>query len=264
MKKILNIGVWVVLAVGLMVCLGFAGYEQNHKACTGIEVKIAKSEENSFVTKEDIFEILANRGDSLEGKMLSTIDYNALEDLLMNNPSIKDVQVYAGLDGKVNVKVKQRAPLVRVFNNSDESYYIDVDGFLMPLSENYTSRVIVANGYIRDKFHASYARDLNKISTVDSLSKTTVLDDIYLIAKRLENDEFWGSQIQQIWVDENQELVLIPRVGNHKIIIGDRIDLDLKLNKLMIFYKEGLNKTGWNQYSIINLKYKDQVVCTKR
>lgn len=264
MKKILNIGVWALLAVGLMVCLGFAGYEQSQKACTGIEVKIAKSEENSFVTKGDILEILDNRGDSLEGKMLSTIDYNGLEDLLMNNPSIKDVQVYAGLDGKVNVKVKQRVPLVRVFNDTDESYYIDEDGFLMPLSDNYTSRVIVANGHIQDKFHASYSRDLNQVSTVDSLSKTTVLDDIYLIAKRLENDEFWGAQIQQIWVDENKELVLIPRVGNHKIVIGDINDLDLKLNKLMIFYKEGLNKTGWNQYSIINLKYKNQVVCTKR
>ena len=57
---------------------------------------------------------------------------------------------------------------------------------------------------------------------------------------------------------------MIPRVGNHSVIIGDDSFLDDKFSKLFIFYREGLNKKGWNNYSSINLKYKDQVVCTKK
>ena len=38
-----------------------------------------------------------------------------------------------------------------------------------------------------------------------------------------------------------------------------------KFEKLKMFYTEGLNKTdGWNKYSTINIKYKNQVVCTKK
>ena len=70
--------------------------------------------------------------------------------------------------------------------------------------------------------------------------------------------------IVQIYVDEKNNVELIPRVGNHNIILGDASDLENKLEKLMIFYKKGLSKTGWNEYSTINLKYKNQIVCTKR
>ncbi len=264
MKKILNIGIWVLLAIGLVVSLGFAGYEQSTMPCSGIGVKIDHEHENFFVDEADIQTLLLDRGDTLIGQSLSAINYDELEQLIMKNPVVEDVQVYADLHGKLNVEVKQRTPLVRVFNNLGESFYIDEYGHLMPLSEKYTSRVIVANGFIKDSYHNTYAMNLGELATVDSLSKTTLLDDIYLVAKRFENDEFWSAQIQQIWVNENQELVLIPRVGNHKIVIGDTENLERKLNKLMIFYKEGLNKTGWNQYSVINLKYKNQVVCTKR
>jgi cell division protein FtsQ len=52
-------------------------------------------------------------------------------------------------------------------------------------------------------------------------------------------------------------------VGNHKIILGDCSDLEQKFKKLFAFYKDGLNKIGWNTYKTINLKYKNQVVCTR-
>ena len=37
-----------------------------------------------------------------------------------------------------------------------------------------------------------------------------------------------------------------------------------KLEKLKVFYKEGLTKVGWDKYSVINLKYKGQVVCERK
>lgn len=264
MKRILNIGVWVLLTIGLLVSLGFAGYEQSTMPCSGVSVLIDHKDENFFVDEADIQTLLADRGDTLVGQSLSAINYDELEQLIMKNPVVEDAEVYADLYGKLNVQVKQRTPLVRVFNDLGESFYIDEHGQLMPLSEKYTARVIVANGFIKDSYHNIYALNLEEVANVDSLSKTTLLDDVYLIAKRFENDEFWSAQIQQIYVDESQEIVLIPRVGNHKIILGDRSNLERKLKKLMIFYEEGLNKTGWNQYSVINLKYKNQVVCTKR
>jgi cell division protein FtsQ len=80
----------------------------------------------------------------------------------------------------------------------------------------------------------------------------------------LEKDEFWKAQMEQVLVNDKSELILIPKVGDHQIILGTTEGLEEKLNRLMLFYKEALTKTGWNQYGTINLKYKGQIVCTKK
>ena len=65
-------------------------------------------------------------------------------------------------------------------------------------------------------------------------------------------------------MNANGDMELVPRVGDHTILIGDDQQIHEKFEKLFLFYMEGLNKAGWNKYKVINLKYKDQVVCTKK
>jgi cell division protein FtsQ len=60
------------------------------------------------------------------------------------------------------------------------------------------------------------------------------------------------------------EIELVPRVGQHIIYLGQIDGYEEKLERLLIFYEKGLSQTGWNQYTGISLKYKDQVVCTKK
>ena len=75
---------------------------------------------------------------------------------------------------------------------------------------------------------------------------------------------FLTTLIQQIYVNKDKEIELYPAIGNHKIVFGDAQNLNEKFNKLKLFYTEGLNKSdAWTKYSIINLKYKNLVVCTK-
>ena len=62
----------------------------------------------------------------------------------------------------------------------------------------------------------------------------------------------------------NGEFELIPRVGAQVIEFGKAVDMEEKFEKLWILYNEGFHNTGWNQYERINLKYKNQAVCTKR
>jgi cell division protein FtsQ len=132
----------------------------------------------------------------------------------------------------------------------------------MPVTEKFTSAVPVASGYIFDK-SAQQNLHLSVPFPGDSINKP-VLVQLNEVALFLKNNDFWDSQIEQIYVNESNQLELVPRVGNHIILIGSSDDLAVKMNKLMIFYKEGINKTGWDKYSQINLKFKDQVICTKR
>ena len=80
----------------------------------------------------------------------------------------------------------------------------------------------------------------------------------------LQENDFWNNQIEQIYVHPDNEVELIPRVGNHRIVLGSFVDFEEKLDNLRLFYEKAIPKVGWEKYSIISLKYKDQIVCTKR
>jgi cell division protein FtsQ len=65
-------------------------------------------------------------------------------------------------------------------------------------------------------------------------------------------------------VTANNEIILIPRIGDHEVELGTLDDYPIKLAKLKMFYLHGLNKIGWGDYKSISLKFKNQVVCTKK
>jgi cell division protein FtsQ len=93
-----------------------------------------------------------------------------------------------------------------------------------------------------------------------------------MLADFIRHHEFWNAQVQQVFVNASGEMELIPRVGNHTIVLGDleggqagyEKEMEEKFNKLFLFYREGLSKQGWDKYNTINLTFKDQIVCTKK
>ena len=146
--------------------------------------------------------------------------------------------------------------------SANDSYYIDEKGNLMLCSNKYTSRLPVVSGFVNEPYNKRYKLNYNHLP--DSLIDKTLLDDIYKISDYIDKSTFWKAQIEQIYVNKVYDFELVPKVGNHKIVFGGVENLESKFEKLMLFYQKGLSKTGWNEYSEINLKYKDQVVCTKR
>ena len=262
MRKVLNIGGWILLSTGLIAILGFVGYSQKEIVCYNIRIDIDRSNGNYFVEEEDIHSMVYYEMDTLIGRPISIIEAEKLEHKINNHPSVSNTEVYKTIDGQLVIQVKQRTPIVRLFAMNGDSYYLDSTGKVMPPSEKYTSRVFVANGYIYDSFLDVNHMNARKI--LDSLQERTSIDDIFVFAEFIRKNSFWKAQIEQLYVNKDFEIELIPRVGNHRIVFGDATEIEKKFNKLKIFYSKGLVKTGWNEYSVINLKYANQVVCKKR
>ena len=258
MHKALQILIWTFVLAGVILALGFVNKQQQLLVVQKPIINIDYESENRFIDEQDVLSII-NHEDSVS-LMMSSINVNELEKKINNNSSIKSAQVYATIDGKLMVDVRQRRPIVRIFSGND-SYYIDEFGNLMPTSTKYTSRLLVVNGLLNEP-HAKRYR-FNYAHIDDTLKTKTLLDDIYILSKFIDESVFWKAQIEQVYVNKDSEFELIPKVGNHKIVLGGIQNLRGKFEKLMIFYKKGLNKTGWNEYSTIDLKYKNQVVCTK-
>jgi cell division protein FtsQ len=262
-KRILFTSMWVILVSGLIVTLGFAEKQESKVTCKEPKIFINADNDNDFITIDDVLDLMRSKGDSITGQPLATVNVHEIEDLLYTNPWVKSANVFLDLDGVLQVDIDVRVPLVRVMNSAGESYFIDTDGKLMLWSPEHTPRVLVASGNIHEAYGTWYHTNIGEMSPADTLSKVTVLDDIFKLAKCVTADAFWNSQVEQVIFNAKGDIELVPQVGDHKIIFGDLTDMQEKFNKLKIFYSEGLNHTNWNQYDTLNLKFKDQVVCTK-
>jgi len=265
LKKIINISLWLIFLGGTLVTLGFVQKEQKCRKAIKLDIHVSASDQNYFVTKEDIHQLLTDRGDSIVHQPLSAINVPDMERLIMNNPSVASANVYVSVNGEVHISATQRKPVARIFNLSGESYYMDQDGRLMPWSSSYTADVVAANGFVTESYGNWYRYSIKDIESSTPLRELSVLDDIYHIADYIQKDKYRKSLIGQIYVNSSKEFELIPSVGTFRIVLGDASELEEKFNKLLLFYREGLRNTGaWNEYSVINLKYKNQIVCTKR
>jgi cell division protein FtsQ len=255
---------WLVLIAYLVYGLMFSSKRANGVVCKSIEVEVLDSTDYQFVKSATIKRMLTSAKKNLIGQPLKGINTKVLEDEISAMVAVRDVQVYKSLDGKLRITVNQRRPIVRVFNAADQSYYIDDQGLIMPTSYNYTAHVLVVSGNIKEPFKVK--PNENVLAWNDSIvrgEKPTICR-IYDFAKYVSEDDFWNAQIAQVYVNNLQNVELIPVVGPHVVQLGGFRNFRIKLKKLMAFYKEALPTEGWNKYKIINLKYSNQIVCTKR
>ncbi|HEX3008346.1 MAG TPA: hypothetical protein VHO90_12115 [Bacteroidales bacterium] len=261
MRNVRNILIFIAIVVYLSITLSFVATKQSELVCNAVEVRIVDSAKNGFIVPRDIQDLLYNRKIKLIGKNFSNINLKALEAELNTFPPVENAEIFKTAAGKVVIEIEQRNPLLRVFDAYDQSYYIDDNGFLMRSSGKYTSHVPVANGYIGTV--TGFKKSLN-VMTLQRNGKRSILAELYQLAKYIDEHEFWKAQIQQIYVNGNYDFELIPRVGSHVIVFGDISNCEEKFNNLESLYINGLNAVGWNKYETINLKYKGQVICTKR
>lgn len=262
-KRIIIISGWFVLVAGASVLLGFAKTKRNNTPCKSVDIIVAERGNDFFITPDEIRSLITKDQGVVEGKTMNKINLLEIEQMLKDNPYVTKAQVYATLDGDIKIKVVQKNPIARVVNGNDESFYIDSAGYFMPLTDNCTPRVLIVNGLINDSYTLNYKNNAKKMGTDTAVH--SLLPSIYKIASYINHDPFWKAQITQVYVDTAKEFTLIPRVGSHRILLGDTTNLKSKFDKLLTLYKEGFNKNGkWNEYATINLKYKHQIICTKK
>jgi len=242
LKKTVLISVAVIILAYLLFAIFYLNpHSKKDVICKDIKIDIVDTLDRHYLNANEIINSITKAGLMPVGKELSQVNGAAIESLLKENRLIKRAECYKTINGNVRIKVYQREPVLRVFSTKG-SYYIDNEGEIMPVPDNFAAYVPVASGFIEDE----YAKK-----------------QLYEFVSFLQQDKFWNSQIKQIYINSNGDVELTPAVGNHQIILGKMEDYKENLEKLRLFYEKGLSKVGWNKYSVINLKYKNQVVCTK-
>ena len=261
--KILEIAAWVLMTGGLFTLLGFTTTEHNSDVCKKYIIRIDYGKADVLVTEGDIFTVVKSTGNILKRQHLGSIDFERIEHEIKRQSYVANAQAYMTLDGIVEIDVVQRQPILRIFNEKGESFYLDGLGNLMPLNPTFSARVLVASGSIQEPFSKKVCYLTDSVRKKDSMEYHSVMNNLYKLSAYITKDKFLKAQIEQIFVDPNGEFELIPRVGAHTILMGGADNLEDKFERLFVFYRMGLSKTGWSRYNIINIKFKNQVVCSK-
>lgn len=239
---------------GLFVAAGLVISAMENKQASlasGVVIEIMPLADSTLLIKEDdiLKSIDRSFGFALEGKPLKTIDVTRLEQVLESDPLILEADVFVDARNVIHIDVQQRKPVLRIIDRNGLNYYLDKEGVKMPLSKHFTTRVLVATGSIPPHVEDFRERDDHR------------LRQVYQLAQTLRNDEFYAAMIEQIHIEEDGDFILVPMVGDQRIILGPYEDVTTKLNNLKTFYREAMPYEGWRTYRTINLKYKGQVVC---
>ena len=225
--------------------------------CTGLNVVIADSSMNRFVSKADVKKFLDKEYGEYVGMPLDSIDLAKVEKIIDGRSAVNKSEAYTTRDGMLNVKVTQRTPVVR-FQKSDGGFYADAEGFLFPLQNSYSSRVQVVDGDLPLKANSGSKGELS-----DEKEKEW-LNNILEVIKFMEGSKVWKDKIVQISVREDGDLILIPREGRERFLFGQPVDVEEKFSKMEKYYTHILPAKGEGHYRTVDLKYKGQIVCREK
>ncbi len=214
----------------------------SEKFIDSINIKYKNIQESTFVNDIEIMDIINTVEYSILNKPIKDINIYLLEDYIESHSNIDKAELYLDNDEILNVEIFQKEPLFRVFEDN-KSYYLDFSLDSFSLSPFYSAWV----------YHVYYDK-------MDDYKKN-VLNEIFNI---INSDKFFSTQIFALEFDLNSELYIYFRTGNYKVLFGNKEEIKLKFEKFKIFYKNSIDKIDLNKFSLINLKFNNQVVCVKK
>ncbi len=249
---------YLLLAGGFVLLTGAVSGKEKKVICRAIVPEILDSASIQFVTEQDIKDLLLKNEGNMLGMPLWRINTEKIEKDLMRYPYIRRVEAYKDVNGNLYIDITQRRAIVRIYRPGHPGFFVDDQGYILPFSRKYPVHILVAAGNIPVPFR------INAFKTIRDLPDKSRILEVYRLARYIDSVPFWKAQIEEIYVTRDGEYTLTPRVGSHAIIFGDASDYREKFRKLWLFYTHALNNLGWNRYNIINLKFKNQIVCTRR
>lgn len=253
LKLALNKRQWLLvivlfLIIAISILWGKFSNASKNRIVKEIEITINKNGSTYFLNTTAVTELLRKSIGNPSGMAAADINTQSIEASLMKNPFIKKAEAYIGLDGIFKIKIDERKPVVMIENTLGESYYLDTQGVMIPNSKNNFPDVLIASGQISEKLKPG--KEITQL----------VSKEILRLSAFIAADSLWNAQFQQLYVDNYQELILIPRIGKHSIVIGNAEELPLKFENLRLFYDEGFKAVGWEKYRQLDISIRNQVI----
>lgn len=248
MKRPLKIGLILAGAVILTALTIAANVARSHSQVHGIDVSIRCVGTPQLVDEQVVADSILAALPHLYATRVGDVNRDKVVSTAMHVPFIEEASASVSVSGKVVVKTKQRRPIARVFYGKRE-LYMDENGAMFPTSKMAECNVLVASGEFTEPL------------VIDSLNSQ--MQALLEVAKFLDLNKNYSILIDQLYIESDGNIMMVSKLGDNTIELGDASNLNEKFSNLWTFYRKGMPRAGWNTYNKISLKYNGQVVCTK-
>jgi cell division protein FtsQ len=230
----------LVFILGLVIFLySFAQHRNGDRKLKKSEV-IFVGENKLFMKPETVNKLLIENKRDASSIRKDELDLNKIEKSINTQEMVEKSDVFVSIDGVLKARVKQRTPIVRVYDGGS-SFYVDYEGNKMPLSDNFAARVPLVSGAINKKNN----------------------EDLATLFRTIYDDAFLKKNIIAIEIMPNGSLKMFNRNYNYVIDFGRTINVDQKFRNYKAFFQKAVLDSSLYKYNKIDLRFTEQVVCTK-
>ena len=230
----------LVLMIGAVIFLFSFTSSRNEKRKLTKSVVVFVGDNTLFVKRETVNKLLIENKENASSIGKDKLALNNLERRLNSNEMIEKSDVFVSIDGVLKAVVKQKTPVARVLDRND-SFYVDYEGGIMPLSDNFTARVPLVSGVINRKNSEEYAQ----------------------LFRMIYDDDFLKKNIIAVQIMPNGRLKMLNRNYDYEIDFGNVAHMEQKFRDYKAFFQKAVLDSTLYKYKKIDLRFTRQVVCTK-
>lgn len=260
LRRILVIVIWVVITGSVVTGLVLANEWQDRTTCQTVSLTLVRDSASRLVNEAEIMAALHRFIGPLKGKRLKDIPFRAIEDYLRSIPVVSSVDIYASLNGVIEIKAVQRKPVIKLFPMKGGTWYVDEFGYMFPAPKQHADRSLPVSGYLKGDFDRLHAFKIKE----DTSKNYRTLRELYEFALYIDNHRVLSSLISQVFINSQGEMELVPLTGDHIVILGNLDDYEYRLDNLLLFYSKTAGKINYSKYNTINLKYRNQIILTHK
>ena len=233
-----------VLLIGYVAfAFAFVHEENAKRICPGIDLRIVGHTLPDSVVRQGVSSQLARYGHKLKGESLEHIDLQKLENYLGNYSNFESVECSFNPDSRLRITVAPIKAEVRVFTDSGGSFYIN----------RYGKRIDA---------DAEFFIDVPVL--IAPRKYDTCIPSALSVIRYASGDPELGPLVGAYKIDGPNDLIIIPRLQGHVINFGDSTRLSEKKAAILTAYRKILPSKGWNTYDTISVKFRQQIVATRR
>ena len=257
-KKILSIVLWVITGAALIVLFVSGRKWYLNTPLKGISLNLERNHYKGFVDNDSLMAYADAVSDLAHQNTIAKVNMGGIHKMLTDNPWIEKGNAYIDLNDTLFINAKEYEPVLRVYDGQGSSVYVTAEGVIIPPSQHYTPHLIIASGSFTLPAPGCNAK------TSDSLYQQSGIAEALAIAQVVEHDHYLAGHIGQIYRNPDHEFELTVNNLPAKVIVGDTCAINDKLSRLRILLEKYNNTEELTGYKSLDLKYKNQIVCTKK
>lgn len=233
----------VLLVAYLAVAVSLSRSATAASPLNGVDIVVSDTLRSGFVTADDVDAAAGNIVAMLDTTSRASVNTLDIERRLSAMQNIESARCVILNNGVLRIDVTPMAPVARVFPDNGPSYYVNSEGKRISATSASRIDVPVISGHITPR--------------------TDIRALLPMLARIKSSPELdaWASSVT---LTPRGDILIVPSVLGHVVLIGDTADMDSKFERVRRFYHEVMPVKGWNTYDTVSVKWRGRIVATRR